>query len=75
MSAKDLIYILGVILMIPLLITRAPSMSLERTFQKLVKPFWDFHYLFTDFCVCIGEGNGAPLQYSCLENPMDTGAW
>ena len=22
-----------------------------------------------------GEGNGKPLQYSCLENPMDTEAW
>ena len=22
-----------------------------------------------------GEGNGNPFQYSCLENPMDTGAW
>ena len=27
-------------------------------------------YLFTS-----GEGNGNPLQYSCLENPMDGGAW
>ena len=24
---------------------------------------------------CIGEGNGNPLQCSCLENPMDRGAW
>ena len=24
---------------------------------------------------CIGEGNGNPLQYSCLENPRDRGAW
>ena len=23
----------------------------------------------------VGEGNGNPLQYSCLENPMDRGAW
>ena len=23
----------------------------------------------------IGEGNGTPLQYSCLENPLDGGAW
>jgi len=23
----------------------------------------------------IGEGNGTPLQYSCLENPKDRGAW
>ena len=24
---------------------------------------------------CPGEGNGNPLKYSCLENPMDRGAW
>ena len=24
---------------------------------------------------CIGEGNGSPLQCSCLENPRDGGAW
>ena len=25
--------------------------------------------------IFFGEGNGTPLQYSCLENPMDRGAW
>ena len=25
--------------------------------------------------VCGGVGNGTPLQYSCLENPRDAGAW
>ena len=25
--------------------------------------------------LCIGEGNGNPLQCSCLENPRDSGAW
>ena len=24
---------------------------------------------------CFGEGNGNPLQYPCLENPRDRGAW
>ena len=24
---------------------------------------------------CIGEGNGNPVQCSCLENPRDSGAW
>ena len=24
---------------------------------------------------CFGEGNGTPLQYSCLENPMEGAAW
>ena len=27
------------------------------------------------YYVITGEGNGTPLQYSCLENPMDGGAW
>ena len=26
-------------------------------------------------CIHMGEGNGNPLQYSCLENPRDGGAW
>ena len=26
-------------------------------------------------CECTGEGNGNPLQYSCLENPRDRGTW
>ena len=30
-----------------------------------------FHFSLT----CIGEGNGSPLQCSCLENPRDGGAW
>ena len=29
----------------------------------------------TQLSVHVGEGNGTPLQYSCLENPMDGGAW
>ena len=27
------------------------------------------------FSKAIGEGNGIPLQYFCLENPKDGGAW
>ena len=30
---------------------------------------------FPSLNVTTGEGNGSPLQYSCLENPMDRGAW
>ena len=33
----------------------------------------DLKWSVLDFAV--GEGNGTPLQYSCLENPMDGGAW
>ena len=32
-------------------------------------------HLFTFVFISIGEGNGTLLQYSCLENPMDGGAW
>ena len=28
-----------------------------------------------ELSLIIGEGDGTPLQYSCLENPMDGGAW
>ena len=31
--------------------------------------------LLLGYVTFIGEGNGTPLQYSCLENPMDGGAW
>ena len=30
---------------------------------------------FMSVSVCFGEGNGNPLQCSCLENPWDRGAW
>ena len=36
-------------------------------------------YLYSELMIFlhseIGEGNGTPLQYSCLENPMDREAW
>ena len=42
----------------------------------------DIIYLITNDTVLLpglgrssGEGNGSPLQYSCLENPVDRGAW
>ena len=28
-----------------------------------------------NYTIFSGEGNGTPLQYSCLKNPMDRGAW
>ena len=31
--------------------------------------------VFSGSSVIAGEGNGTPLQYSCLANPMDRGAW
>ena len=41
--------------------------------------FWNLYLFYWFVCPLlncyIGEGNGTPLQYSCLENPMDGGAW
>ena len=34
-----------------------------------------FYYLVVNLYNSIREGNGNPLQYSCLENPRDGGAW
>ena len=49
--------------------------SLTRTcggIKLLSLEFWLYNSL---LAVQFGEGNGTPLQYSCLENPMDRGAW
>ena len=37
--------------------------------------FHSISYLFERLIHLVGEGNGTPLQYSCLENSMDRGAW
>ena len=39
--------------------------------EKLKSLEGHFHFSLS----CIGEGNGNPLQCSCLENPRDGGAW
>ena len=39
-----------------------------------LKHLWTFDIAATSISG-FGEGNGTPLQYSCLENPMDKGAW
>ena len=40
-----------------------------------VKKHSDFPYICRGVGHGLGEGNGNPLQYSCLENPMDGGDW
>ena len=51
---------------------------------KVIISHWDFpvkmfvlfsYFVFISGIEKIGEGNGTPLEYSCLENPMDRGAW
>ena len=36
--------------------------------------YWIYQFITSLFWIK-GEENGHPLQYSCLENPMDRGAW
>ena len=40
----------------------------ERQIQPVISSLSVLHF-------SIGEGNGHPLQYSCLANPMDGGGW
>ena len=42
---------------------------------KHAKMWWLETVAIYDFSHSIGEGSGTLLQYSCLENPMDGGAW
>ena len=49
---------------------RTERLSLSHLLQKrAVSDLKSIHLIFP------GEGNGHPLQYSCLENSMDRGAW
>ena len=43
---------------------KSQDITITRRIQSLEAP-----------TVPCGEGSGTPLQYSCLENPMDEGAW
>ena len=63
----------GVNLRLPLLPLSNPLQSLIFYFISLESPhFFPIFPLFSHHC---GEGNGNPLQYSCLENPVDRAAW
>ena len=42
----------------------SPSLLLKTDHEQIYSLSWQD-----------GEGNGIPLQYSCLENPMDRGSW
>ena len=50
----------------PLMIKTLQKAGIEGTYLNIIKAIYDKP---------TGEGNGNPLQYSCLENPIDRGAW
>ena len=47
--------------------------GVAQSWTRLSDSTFNFHFQFP--LSCIGEGNGNPLQCSCLENPMDGEAW
>jgi len=47
------------------------KLNIEAEIYYIKNYGWIYTYTYTS----IGEGNGTPLQYFCLENPMDGGAW
>jgi len=77
----------GVTLSVALLCGRCLPLPAVFRFVSLIFCFLHFVYYFADKGVLVkamvfpvvmygcGEGNGNPLQYSCLENPMGGGAW
>ena len=48
-----------------------------RNIVNIIYFLWKWHGFsnYKSTVTNIGEGDGTPLQYSCLENPMDRGAW
>ena len=58
------------------LIKYNPQASYDQLLVKTSFTGTKSHRLFMyDLYLHSGEGNGTPLQYPCLENPMDGGAW
>ena len=50
--------------------------TLDQAHRMLNKSRLNTHQdIWTLLAWTLGEGDGAPLYYSCLENPMDGGAW
>ena len=61
-------------------LSRMISRSIHVSADSNIYLFWLSNisvcvFVYMCVCVCVREGNGNPLQYSCLENPMDRGAW
>ena len=58
----------------------AEEAEVEQFYEDLqdlleLTPPKDVLFIIEDRNAKVGEDNGNPLQYSCLENPMDGGAW
>ena len=51
------------------------AIFIQRNLHSQEKANFLLHTIIWVATTDMGEGNGTPLQYSCLENPMDGGAW
>ena len=51
------------------------TLSAVHLFFSTCFPILNSQLVSSTTILSIGEGNGNPLQHSCLENPMDRGAW
>ena len=54
-------------------VEREVGQGWKNSVERFLRNFKD--RVFLGMALSWGEGNGTPLQYSCLENPMDGGAW
>ena len=61
----------GAILVVEMSEERQWGVGVEGGTSRVLNDGYEFEISITH----LGEGNGNPLQYSCLENPMDEGAW
>ena len=55
--------------------TRGKMALARREFVDIDRKCWALEMIKSGLGLDRGEGNGPRLQYSCLENPMDGGAW
>ena len=74
MYRQSLTHSLGFSTIFIVLYTYCKILFFYKLYLSFVPTKYNILYL-TTFHPLHGEGNGTPLQYSCLENPMDGGAW
>ena len=57
------------------LYTDIENKCMDTNVGKEIGVNWQIGIAYIHLYTLLGEGNGNPLQYSCLENSMDEGAW
>ena len=57
------------------IVPSAPTLVKSKDYMSVWPQLQHMKNILSPIRRSLGEGNGNPLQYSCLENPMDRGAW